>query len=82
MLLALLEPALTEAGRAGGRELSALSMTMDFAPSPGQADLEVKAWVERATRTLVFASAEARVADGGALAAAVSAVFRIEGAAR
>ena len=48
-------------------------MTLDYgaAAGPGVA----RAWVERSTRSLVFAQAEART-DDGALVAVASAVFR------
>jgi hypothetical protein len=41
--------------------------------------LQPKAWIERATRSLVFAQGELRGADGR-LAASASAVFRRAGA--
>lgn len=51
------------------------SMTIDFASGAGEGALEQKAWVERATRSLVFAQGELR-RPNGSLAASASAVFR------
>lgn len=73
---ALFEPVLAEAA-AQGRIVSALSTTLDIAHPLASGEVTVEAWVERATRTLVFASAEARAADGR-LAAAASSVFRVQ----
>ena len=50
-------------------------MTVDYAGGAGEEGLEPKAWVERGTRSLVFAQGELRRPDG-ALAASASAVFR------
>ena len=72
-LAAILEPALVEAAGAGA---VCVSVSLEFAgrPAPGSA-LQIDAWVERATRTLVFAAAEARAE--GELAGAASAVFSL-----
>ena len=73
---AVLEEALR---RVAGPDALPTSMTIDYgapAPDPAfEATPTVKAWVERSTRSLVFAQAEARAADG-AVAAIASAVFR------
>ncbi len=71
VLATAMEPALLEAA---GPDVSCVSISLEFAktPDPG-AVLYVEAWVERITRTLVFAAAEAR-ADGQATGAA-SAIF-------
>ncbi len=70
-LAAALEPALLEAAGPGA---TCVSVSLEFAarPAPG-AVAQVEAWVERATRTLVFAAAQARV-DGAPVGAA-SAIF-------
>jgi acyl-coenzyme A thioesterase PaaI-like protein len=67
---ALLEDALRQIA---GPDAEPTSMTLDYgaAVGPGVA----KAWIERSTRSLVFAQAEARTEDGN-LVAAASAVFR------
>ena len=67
---ALLEDALRDIA---GPDAHPASMTLDYgaAAGPGVA----RAWVERSTRSLVFAQAEARTDDGG-LVAVASAVFR------
>lgn len=76
-LTAALEPALTEVARAHGRAAVLVSLSVDFAqPSEGET-LQVEAWVTRAARTLVFASAEARRSDG-ALVGSASGVFRVD----
>jgi len=75
----LLQPVLAEAVGAGAQSVS---LTLDYgAPlNAGQA-VSVEAWIDRATRTLVFA--HARILDRtGALAASGSAVFRREAAPR
>lgn len=61
--------------QAAGEGTALASMTVDYGPSSDEAGLEPKAWIERATRSLVFAQGELRRADGG-LAASASAVFR------
>jgi len=70
-LTAQLEEALR---RAAGADAAPVSVTIDYA-GQGQAGESARGWVERATRSLVFAQAEARGADGS-LAGAASAVFR------
>ena len=71
----LLETALCEIA---GRDALPTSITIDYG-APAQDDAPgapaARAWVERSTRSLVFAQAEVRAADG-ALVAAASAVFR------
>ncbi len=73
---ALLEDALREIA---GPDAEPTSMTVDYgASAPSSSDkaaLTTKAWIERSTRSLVFAQAEARAGDGN-LVAAASAVFR------
>ena len=64
--------------KAAGEGASLTSMTVDYGPATSADDLQPKAWVERATRSLVFAQGELRRADG-ALAASASAVFRRAG---
>lgn len=75
-LAAQLEAALRDIAGAGSRPSS---MTVDYGPDPDSQDEDdraaVRAWVERSTRSLVFAQAEARRRNG-TLAAAASAVFR------
>ena len=87
-IIGLLEPPGRIAGgeiRLAGQRIErgrrdAFSMD-DLTPGPamsllrGDGALEPKAWVERATRSLVFAQGELRRPDG-ALAASASAVFR------
>lgn len=75
---ALLEPALLAA--AARDDLAPVSVAIDYpAPArPGEA-LTVEAWVDRATRSLIFATAEARQADGQVVATAAG-VLRIVGA--
>ncbi|MFY8209041.1 MAG: hotdog domain-containing protein [Caulobacter sp.] len=65
--------------KAAGEGTSLTSMTVDYGSGESAADLEAKAWVERATRSLVFVQAELRRADGG-LAASGSAICRRAGA--
>lgn len=65
--------------KAAGDDTAMTSMTVDYAAAGGDGTLEPKAWIERATRSLVFAQAELRRTDG-ALAASASAVFRRAGA--
>jgi acyl-coenzyme A thioesterase PaaI-like protein len=61
--------------KAAGEGTALASMTVDYGSSGSTDDLQPRAWVERATRSLVFAQGELRRADG-ALAASASAVFR------
>lgn len=67
---ALLEDALRQVA---GTDAEPASMTVDYAVA-GPVSTH-KAWIERATRSLVFVQAEARTEDGN-LVAAASAVFR------
>ena len=70
-LATALEPALLEAA---GPNVSCVSISLEFARTPERGALvHVEAWVERATRTLVFVAAEAK-ADGQATGTA-SAIF-------
>lgn len=72
---ALLEDALRQIA---GSDAEPTSMTVDYGaarPSATDKPLAGKAWIERSTRSLIFAQAEARTEDGN-LVAAASAVFR------
>jgi acyl-coenzyme A thioesterase PaaI-like protein len=72
---ALLEGALR---RIAGPDALPTSITVDYGARAHEASLatpDAKAWIERSTRSLVFAQAEIR-ADDGELVAAASAVFR------
>lgn len=69
-IAALLEDALREIA---GSDTEPTSMTVDYGATAEP--VAAKAWIERSTRSLVFAQAEARTADG-AMVAAASAVFR------
>ena len=70
-LAAALEPVLIEVAGPGA---TCASVSLDFADPPhANWLLKFEAWVERATRTLVFAAARAH-ADGKAVATA-SAIF-------
>ena len=73
----LLQPVLAEAV---GADAQSVSLTLDYgAPVIAGEGVSVEAWIDRATRTLVFA--HARILTGsGALAASGSAVFRREAA--
>lgn len=64
--------------KAAGEGTALASMTVDYGSGAGEGALESRAWVERATRSLVFAQGELRRPDG-ALAASASAVFRRAG---
>ena len=64
--------------KAAGEETTLASLTVDYGPRGATDDLTPKAWIERATRSLVFAQGELRRPDG-ALAASASAVFRRSG---
>jgi acyl-coenzyme A thioesterase PaaI-like protein len=68
-----MEPLMAEVAGPGAEPVS---VSLDFGPAvaPGQA-LTLEAWVDRATRTIVFARGRAVTKDG-AVAAQVSAVFR------
>ena len=61
--------------KAAGEGTALASMTVDYAGGGVEEGLEPKAWIERGTRSLVFAQGELRRLDG-ALAASASAVFR------
>lgn len=74
-LSSLLESALRDVA---GEGAALTSMTIDFAPRGEAEALQRKAWVERATRSLVFAQGELR-RPNGTLAASASAVFRRAG---
>jgi acyl-coenzyme A thioesterase PaaI-like protein len=75
----VLQPLLAQAVGAGAEPVS---LTMDYgAPVAAGEPVKVEAWVDRATRTLVFAHARI-VAGSGAMAASGSAVFRRESAPR
>ena len=67
---ALLEDALRDIV---GPDAEPTSMTVDYGVAAEP--VTAKAWIERSTRSLVFAQAEARTGDG-AMVAAASAVFR------
>ena len=67
---ALLEGALRDIA---GQDTEPTSITIDYG-APGLSG-DARAWVERSTRSLVFAQAEVRDPDG-ALVAAASGVFR------
>lgn len=73
---ALLEDALRQIV---GPDAEPTSMTVDYGVSAqsftNKGGFTSKAWIERSTRSLVFAQAEARAEDGN-LVAAASAVFR------
>ena len=58
-----------------GTDTRPSSLTIDYGPDGEDDGLAVRAWVERSTRSLVFAQGEARRRNG-TLAAAGSAVFR------
>jgi len=62
-----------------GTDTRPSSLTIDYGPEGEDDDLAVRAWVERSTRSLVFAQGEARRRNGS-LAATASAVFRRVGA--
>ncbi|MFY8208426.1 MAG: hypothetical protein ACOVOE_03670 [Caulobacter sp.] len=64
--------------KAAGDDASLASLTVDYGAGETAGDLDGKAWVERATKSLIFAQGELRRADGG-LAASASAIFRRSG---
>lgn len=76
-LAGALEAALLDAA-ADGREMTVASLAVDYA-APADGPVTLEASVDRATRSLVFARAEARNA-AGAVAATASAVLRVVGA--
>ncbi len=70
---ALLEPLLA---KAAGPQAEPVSLTLDYGLAPATGDpVVVEAWVDRATRTLVFAHARL-LNEAGDLVASGSAVFR------
>ncbi len=72
-LAAALAPHLSQAA---GPSACPVSVALEFTGLHVDADaLACRAWVERATRTLVFLGAEARTGEG-ALAGSATAVFR------
>jgi acyl-coenzyme A thioesterase PaaI-like protein len=69
----LLQPLLAEAA---GADALAVSLTLDYGvPAPAGAAVALEAWVDRATRTLVFAHGRL-LTPAGEVAASGSAVFR------
>jgi acyl-coenzyme A thioesterase PaaI-like protein len=69
----LLQPLLADAAGPGAEPVS---LALDFgAPVAAGEPVTLEAWIDRATRTLVFAHARI-VTAGGAMAASGSAVFR------
>ncbi|WP_425996372.1 hypothetical protein [Caulobacter sp. DWR1-3-2b1] len=78
-LVTQLEAALRDVA---GVEARPSSLTIDYGSDGPEGerddDLAVRAWVERSTRSLVFAQGEARRRNG-AVAATASAVFRRAG---
>jgi acyl-CoA thioesterase FadM len=58
--------------------LIVVTQSIEFGPSTAAGDrLEVRSWVDRATRTLLFVQAELARPDGGAVVATGSGVYRI-----
>jgi acyl-CoA thioesterase FadM len=58
--------------------LIVVTQSIEFGPSIAAGDrLEVRSWVDRATRTLLFVQAELALPDGGAVVATGSGVYRI-----
>lgn len=69
----LLQPLLAEAA---GADAEAVSLTLDYGRQPAAgAQVALEAWVDRATRTLVFAHGRL-LTPAGEVAASGSAVFR------
>jgi hypothetical protein len=60
-----------------GRAVFPVSFPIDYGAAAEGAEPEIETRIDRATKSLVFASAEARLADGRK-AAAASAVYRVE----
>lgn len=76
VLAEALESALRAEADAAGRLSVPVSLSLDYVTLPeGPVALELEARIDRSTRSLLFASAEAR--SGGALVATASAVFRV-----
>ena len=61
-----------------GRAVVPVSFTIDYGAPADGAEPVLETRVDRATRSLVFASGEARLADGRT-AATASGVYRVEG---
>ncbi|MDP1630662.1 MAG: hypothetical protein Q8L66_04505 [Caulobacter sp.] len=76
-LAGVLERALTDAA-ADGRDLTPVSLTLDYGVGGDPGQVTIAARVDRATRSLVFAHGEALLPDGRR-AASASAVFRVKG---
>ncbi len=75
----LLQPILSQAAGEGAEPVS---LTVDYGAAVAAGEpVKVEAWVDRATRTLVFAHARI-FAGSGVMAASGSAVFRRESAPR
>ncbi|MCF8505428.1 MAG: hypothetical protein K9G59_10980 [Caulobacter sp.] len=74
-LAGVLERALTDTA-ADGREVAAVSLTLDYGAVGDPATVAVSTHVERATRSLVFVHGEALLPDGRR-AATASGVFRV-----
>lgn len=71
---ALLEPALAEAA---GADASPVSLTLDYgAATPAGQSVRVEAWVDRSTRSLVFAHGRVLRAADDAVVMMGSAIFR------
>lgn len=69
----LLQPLLAEAA---GADAHPVSLTLDYgAPATAGAAMALEAWIDRATRTLVFAHGRL-LTPAGEVAASGSAVFR------
>lgn len=60
-----------------GRSVVPVSFSIDYGASVDGAEPAIETRIDRATRTLVFASAEARLPDGRR-AAAASGVYRVQ----
>ena len=73
----LLEGAQRAAAEGRGA-LIVVTQSIEFGPSTAAGErLEVRSWVDRATRTLLFVQAELARADGGPVVATGSGVYRI-----
>ncbi len=73
----LLEMAQRAAAKDRG-PLIVVTQSIEFGPATAAGDrLEVRSWVDRATRTLLFVQAELARADGGPVVATGSGVYRI-----
>lgn len=60
-----------------GRSVEPVSFTIDYGAPANGAEAAIDARIDRATRSLVFASAFARLADGRT-AASASGVYRVK----